>query len=94
MLGTEQLKESLLKGGNLLNGHVAQQAVDTAIDDGHLIFDSPGLVLGLDEKLLVLAATVDDAGGYRVDVATELGERFELTELCLVDLQCTGNLLH
>lgn len=90
MLGVEQLQQSFLEVGHLVDGHIAEQAVYTAIDNGNLIFNSPGLVLGLNEKAFVLTATVDDAGGNGVDVATEFGERFELAELGLVDFQRTG----
>ena len=90
----EKLKQLGLELGHILFGDILEQAAGAAENDCDLVFDGHGMILGLDEQALVLAALVDDAGGHGVDVAAELGERLELAELGLIDLQRSGHLLH
>ncbi len=83
----QQLQVLFLKFGHFLQRHVFKQAVHSAIYHGHFVFYGHGMILGLDEQALVLAAFVDDARCHGVDVAAEFGERFELAELSLVDFR-------
>lgn len=89
-----ELKEEFLELGHFVKGNVFKQALGTAEDHGDLVGHFHRGILRLDEETLVFAAFVDNAGGDGVDVATELGERFELAELCLVNLQGTCHFFH
>ena len=90
----EGLDQELLEILDFLNGDAFEQTVHTAINDSDFAFDIPGMILRLNEDLLVLTTAVDDSSGNGVDIATELGERLEFTILSLGDLKGTGDLLH
>ena len=89
-----ELEEVFLELSHFLYRDILKKSACAAVDDCYLILYSHRGILGLYEQTLVLSALVNHACGYSVDVSAKLGERFELTELSLVDLQSARNFLH
>src|SRR5690606_7018759 len=65
-----------------------------SIDNCHLQFNRYRRILSLLKDFLVSSTSFDGSLGSRIKVRTELGKSLQLTELRLVQLQSTGNLLH
>ena len=94
MLLLHEEEEILLEIAHPVDGHLLQQAVGAAEDDGHLLFDGHGAVLRLLEHLDVACAFVEHRLGGGIEVGAELGESLQLAILGLVHLQRAGDLLH
>ena len=63
MLDFKKIEELFLELVHLFDGNFAEQSVGSAEDDGDLLLDGHGGVLGLFEQLHVLASFVDDGKG-------------------------------
>ena len=79
---------------DLINRHILKQTVDTAENKCDFIFYRHRMVLRLNEKTLVFATFVDHTRSDGVDITTELGKRFQLAELSLINFESTGDFLH
>ena len=71
-----------------------KKSVRTAIENSNLLFYGHWAVLRLNQKLGVLTSLINRQGGNRIHITAELRESFQLTILGLVNLQCSGYLLH
>ena len=94
VLGVEELEEEFLELGNLVERHILKQAFGAAEDYGHLLLTGIGPYWGWMSRrsfLRPLSMTRAVTGSIS---PPNLVNDFELAELCLVDLQRTGNLLH
>src|SRR5690606_12770640 len=78
----------------LIYRHIAEQPPHTGIDNGYLLFHRHRRKLALFKDFYVTHALIQHRFRGRIEIRTEFRERFQLTVLCLVELQRTGHLLH
>ena len=94
MIQLQRFDEATFKVLHLIQRNIVEQSVCTTVENSNLLFYGHRAVLRLNQQLAVLTSLVNRQCGNRVHVATELGERFQFTILCLVDLQCSRHFLH
>ena len=94
MEGPHLAQEYILKIIHLLQSQILQKPLGSAIQNRHLLSHRHRRILRLDQKPVVLSSLVQGHERDRIHIAAELREGFQLTILCLVDLQGSGNLLH
>jgi len=94
VVGDQVGDEGTLVLADTVDGDLVEETVDTGEDDGNLVLNGEGLVLGLLEQLGKTGTTVQQELGGGIQIGTELGEGGDLTVLSEVQLHGTSNLLH
>src|SRR5436190_3004764 len=94
MTGAEEVVELALEAPDVLDREVVEVAVRAGEDRDDLELDRHRRVQRLLEQLREPVATVELGLRHPVELGPERRERFEVTELGEVDLECPGHRLH